>query len=152
MHIWVIRSKCATELHCYPPERKPQLFWQLDELLFLSHTHISFPKANGTCHEKFHSISSAANFLPDMKKCTVLKCSTGCHSHLSPPAQLSTTLKTEGDPREAADKIPFQLVSILFFQSIFFLSSHFISYYSYEVWQGKYVYLFLRMRKERSHL
>lgn len=93
---------------------------QLDELFFHSHTHVSFPKANGTCHEKFHSISSAANFLPDMKKCTVLKCSTGCHSHLSPPAQLSTTLKTEGDPREAADKIPFHLVSILFFQSIFY--------------------------------
>lgn len=46
---------------------------QLDEPLFHTHTLVSFPKANGTYHETFHSISSTANFLPDMKKCTVLK-------------------------------------------------------------------------------
>lgn len=88
----------------------PQPFWAFRQAA-LPLSRRSLPKANGTYQEPFHSIPSAADFLPDTKKCTILKCNMGCHSPLSPPAQLSTTLKTEGDPREAADKIPFHLVS-----------------------------------------
>lgn len=77
----------------------------------------------------------------------------GCHSHLSTLAQLSTTLKTKGDPRERQQtKTLFIESAILFVQRIFLLLSHFISYYSYDVWQGKYVYLSLQMRKDRFHL
>lgn len=120
---------------------------QLEEPLFHSHTHISFLKPNGTYHETFHSNSSADNFLLDMKRCTVLKHSPGCHSYLSPLAHLTTTLKTKGDPRERQPTKTLFNCWILFVQSFFLLLSHFISYYSYEVWQGNFVSLFFRSRK-----
>jgi len=99
---------------------------QLGEPLFHSYTHVSLPKANGTYRETFHSIPGAANFLPDMKKCTVLKCSTGCHSHPSPLAQLSTTLKTKGEPRERQLT---KLTKMLTFSQQFCLPKAFSFYY-----------------------
>lgn len=127
---------------------------QLEKPLFHSHAHFSFPKANGTYHEMLHSTSSAANFLPDMKKC-----SPQCSSSLSPPSESPSSAfnhtQNRGRPqRNAADKILFIESAILFVQSILSkaLLLHFISYSSYEVRQSKYIYLFLQRRKERSHL
>lgn len=60
-------KECATEQQRHPSERNPQPFWAVR---WTTLPHVSFPKANGTYHETFHSISSATNFLPDMKKCT----------------------------------------------------------------------------------
>lgn len=111
-----------------PIREKPSHSGQLDEPLFHSDTHVSFPKANGTHHETFHSSPGAANSLPDVKKCTVLR-RYSCHCHPSPLAQLSTTLKTKGDPRERQQKKPLFIDSaISFVQSIFLLLSRFISY------------------------
>lgn len=140
--------QCATELHCHPAERNPWPLWEVRWAAFPL-TCTSLPKANGTYHETFHSISSAANFLPDMKKHTVLKHSTSCHSHQGPLAQLSTTLKTRRDP--GSWQHPFS-VSQQFFSTAFSFYHLTLSHMIPMRWQGNSADLFLQMRKGSSHL
>lgn len=148
MHVWVIKSVQLSSSVTHQRETHSHS-GQLDEPL--SHTSL-FQKQMEHIMKRFTpslvlpiSYQTWKNVQPQTRY--------GCHSHLSTLAQLSTTLKTKGDPRERQQtKTLFIESAILFVQRIFLLLSHFISYYSYDVWQGKYVYLSLQMRKDRFHL
>lgn len=112
LHIWVIRSKCATEPHCHLSERKPQPFWAVRwATLPLLYTHLS-SKANGTYHETFHSISGAANFLPDMKKMYSPQMQNWLSLPSKSPSSAFNHTQNQGRAqRKAADKNSFHLVS-----------------------------------------
>lgn len=85
---------------------------QLDEPLFHSYTHVSLAKANGTYHETFHSISGAANFLPDMKKMYSPQMQNWLSLPSKSPSSAFNHTQNQGRAqRKAADKNSFHLVS-----------------------------------------
>ena len=116
-------KECATELQCHPSEKNP--FWVLQneplfpEPLFHSDTHVSFPKANRTYHETFHSIPGAANSLPDMKKRTVLKGGTAVTAIQVPWLSFQPHSKPREIPEKGSRQNPFSLTQQFYLSRVF---------------------------------
>ena len=102
-----------------PVREKPSHSGQLDEPLFHSDTHVSFPKANGTHHETFHSSPGAANSLPDVKKCTVLKGGTAVTAIQVPWLSFQPHSKPRETPEKGSRKNPFSLTQQFHLSRVF---------------------------------
>ena len=150
VHIWVIRN---VQLSCsVTRQRKAQSFWAVRwATLPLRHTCL-FSKSKWntswnvslqpwcsqfpTRREKMYSPQEVQLSLPSK----------------SPGSAFNHTQNQGRPQRKAAEKTPFHWLSNFicpeYFPSV--ISLYLIC--SYDVWQGKYVYLSLQMRKDRSHL
>ena len=127
VHIWVIRN---VQLSCsVTHQRKAQSFWAVRwATLPLRHTCL-FSKSKWNTSWNVSLQPWCSQFPTRREKMYSPQRRYSCHCHPSPLAQLSTTLKTKGDPRERQQKKPLFIDSaISFVQSIFLLLSRFISY------------------------